>query len=77
MEDLAVTHAVYKKTPSQRRRDSQRKDDYYVERQNNKQCTNIGTMTDNIDTEIQHLKKIKCTSQKTQTEQVSKMYIPV
>ncbi len=75
---MSVTHSAYKKkTPSQRRRNSQRKHDYYVERQNNKQCTNIGTMTDNIDTKMQHVKKIKCTSQETQTEQVSEKHIPV
>ncbi len=66
--NMSITHSAYKKkTPSQRRRDSQRKHDYYVERQNNKQCTNIGNMTDNIDTEMQHVKKIKCTSKETQT----------
>ncbi len=34
--NMSVPHSAYKKTPSQRRRDSQRKHDYYVERQNNK-----------------------------------------
>ncbi len=75
--NMSVTHSVYKKTPSQKRRDSQRKHDYYVERQNNKHCTTIGTMTDNIDFKMQHVKKIKCTSQETQTEQVSEKHIPV
>ncbi len=72
-----VHSACRKKTPSHRRRDSQRKHDYYVERHNNKQCTNIGTMTDNIDTKMQHVKKIKWTSQETQTEQVSERHIQV
>ncbi len=34
-------------------------------------------MTDNIDIKIQHVKKIKCTSQETQTEQVSEKHTPV
>ncbi len=34
-------------------------------------------MTDNIDTKMQHVKKIKYTSQETQTEQVSEKHIPV
>ncbi len=34
--NMSVILSAYKKTPSQRRRDSQRKHDYYVERQNNK-----------------------------------------
>ncbi len=74
---MSVTHSAYKKTPSQRRRDSPRKHDYYVERQNNKQCTNTRTMTHNIDIKMQYVKKIKCTSQETQTEQVIKKHIPV
>ncbi len=34
-------------------------------------------MTDNIDIKIQYVKKIKCTSQETQTQQVSQKHIPV
>ncbi len=34
-------------------------------------------MTDNIDIKMRHVKKIKYTSQETQTEQVSEKHIPV
>ncbi len=68
---MSVTHSAYKKTPSQRRRDSQSMHAYYIEIQNTIQSTNIRTMTDNIDIKMQHVKKIKCTSQETQTEQIS------
>ncbi len=34
-------------------------------------------MTDNVDTIRLHVKKIKCTSQESQTEQVSEKHIPV
>ncbi len=50
--------------------------DYYSERYNNKQCTNIGT-TIILTLKGSMYQKIKCTSQETQTEHVREKHIPV